>query len=501
MKRMNWTWSLCLGLLLSFTIVGCESDTRIDELENELIKLKKELKEQKKKAEKEKQEADANLPFIKLGEEGKDLELNFYPGEELVIKVESKDLNNILGVSNNSAWKSDYNEETKELAIIAPIVTTSGNAKILVTGSNDKNQAYSTAIKCTLMDYSSPYGTFILNEGSVWSTPSEMGSLIYITPRKSAIPNVYFAINGRAPGACTQDMFESGGKYFVIAQNDDASTDGKLTIFDTKTLKKIGNYSAQLKDLDWPTHIAVVDGHKIYIRDNKGIWFFNTAYSANTLTLIENTRGAAKKTMAVSHGKIFFSQSRNLKVIDSESNKVVHEAEFNGVISGIVGLDDNHIYVSYYVGKTKVGVISKINTETYEVEQQNEIPKAEGGDLLSNTFGATPEFSAKGDTIYFSSLSQKVYRHIYSQKTTKLMVDIKEELNPEHDITYNTAQVHPVTGQVYMNTLLGYGPKYKTNTIYRFDMSGDKAVLLDRWDNLTRFPAGIFFPPREVPAN
>ena len=25
-------------------------------------------------------------------------------------------------------------------------------------------------------------------------------------------------------------------------------------------------------------------------------------------------------------------------------------------------------------------------------------------------------------------------------------------------------------------------------------MTGDKAVLLNRWENLTRFPAGIFFP-------
>ena len=171
--------------------------------------------------------------------------------------------------------------------------------------------------------------------------------------------------------------------------------------------------------------------------------------------------------------------------------------KYGGNISGIINADDDHLYVSNL--EKGIGKIRLVNTKTYEVEKVNEITKENGGDLLAMTFAAAPGISAKGDTIYYSSLGQKVYRHLFSTGESKLMVDVKETLNPEHKVTYNTVQVNPATGHVYMNTLMGFGPLYKTNTIYRFDMTGDKAVLLNRWENLTRFPAGVFFPRGTTP--
>lgn len=492
MNNKKITWGIILGILFSFTLYSCKPDPRINDLQNELDNLKKQFEDNKTKADKEKQEAEANQPFIKLKVEKDEIALDFYPGELINVKIESKGIKDIVGVSSNPAWKISFDKDNMEMKITAPIISTSGNTEMLISGVDDKGQVFRGLISCTLYDYSSSYGTFILNEGSVWSTPSEMGSLIYVSPRKSATPNVYHAINGRWIGACPQDLFESAGKYFVISQNENSDTDGRLTIFDTKTLQKLGNYSDVLSSLDWPTHIAVVDGKQIYIRDNKGIWFFNTAYSANTLMFIEGSKGARKNVMAVSQGKVFFSSNKFLRVIDAESNTIVHEVKFDGNISGIVNADENHIYVSSL--EKGIGKIRLINTETYKIEKENDINEENGAKLLEMTFAAAPNISAKGDTIYYSSLSQKVYRHIFSTNTSKLMVDIKETLNPDHTVTYNTVQVHPVTGHVYMNTLKGFGPNYKTNTIYRFDMTGDQAALIDRWENLTRFPAGIFFP-------
>lgn len=492
MTNRKITWRITLGILLIFTLFSCQPDTRLKDLQNELDHLKKQIEENKAKADKEKQDAEANQPFIKLGVEKDEITLDFYPGEMIEVKVESKGIKDIAGISSNPAWKILYNKEKEEIIITAPITCTSGNTDMLISGVNDKGQVFRSLISCSLYDYSSPYGTFILNEGSVWSTPSEMGSLIYVSPRKSATPNVYHAINGRWIGACPQDLFESEGKYFVISQNENSDTDGRLTIFDTKTLQKLGNYSDVLSSLDWPTHLAVVDGKQIYIRDNKGIWFFNTAYSANTLKFIEGSKGARKNVMAVSDGKIFFSSNKFLRVIDPESNTIVHELKLGGNISGIINANENHIYVSSL--EKGIGKIRLINSKTYEIEKENDINEENGAKLLEMTFAAAPSISAKGDTIYYSSLSQKIYRHIFSTNTSKLMVDVNETLNPDHKVTYNTVQVHPVTGHVYMNTLKGFGPDYKTNTIYRFDMTGDQAVLIDKWENLTRFPAGIFFP-------
>lgn len=487
MNKRKIEWGLIFGLILSLSLFSCSDSNqgRIDDLEKELEKLKEQI-------EKDKQEAEDSQPFIKLGAGQSEIALDFYPGETREVKIESKGIKEIKGISTNSAWRVTYDEASQIAKISAPILLTLGDGDIMISGINDKGQVFRGSVSCTLNDYSNPNGTFILNEGNAWGTPAEMGSLIYISPREVATPNVYYTINKKRLGAFTQDMVESNGRYFVISQKENAETDGQLTIFDVKTLKKVGNYSSELSELNSPTHIAVV-GNKIYIRDNKGIWLFDTTFGSNKLTLIEGTNGARQNVMAVSHDKVFFSHRKALKVIDSDKDKIVYENNFGGNISGVIKADDDHIYISNF--ENKMGVIRKINTKTYEVEQENTISEEDGGKLLQASFASAPSISAKGDTIYYSSLGQKIYRHIFSTNTSKMMVDVKESLNQDHTVTYNTAQVHPVTGLVYFNTLKGFGPDYKINTIYRFDMTGDQGKLLHRWDNISRFPVGIFFPP------
>lgn len=461
-------------------------------LEDDLNALQKDLdalKEQMAKEEADRKAKEANQPFIKLTEDGTNIELKFYPGETKTTKVNSKDLKDFVAETTNSSWKVVYNDNESSVSITAPIDVSVGVSSILVSGVNSKGQVFRAKVSTLLYDYSNPYGTFVLNEGSAWSNPPEMGSLIYISPNNIATPNIYLELNGKTLGGVAQDMVSYNGKYYIIAQNHYPETDGMLTILDAKTLKKVKNRTWGNKELDWPTHIAVLDDSHIYMRDNKGIWRYDSA--TDQLALVDGTRGARKNVMLMLNGKVIASNGKRIQIISPEEDKVAQTIEFPANISGLAYSGDGNFYASYLKGK-EAGIM-KINGKTYEVISENKITDKTAS-LLVSSFAASPSISAKGDTIYYSGLESTIYRHIFSTNTTKLMVDTKAEFNPDHTVTYNTAQVHPLTGHVYFNTLKGFGPVYKTNTIYCFDMTGDAAKLISRYDNLTRFPAGIFFP-------
>lgn len=478
--------ALFIGLMLIIGVSSCNS------LEDDFLNLQKEVKElreQMKKDEEAKKEQDANMPFIKLSEEGSTMPLVFYPGETQTIKVQSKDLTDIVGESTNPSWKVLYDEKEGKVFITAPVDVTTGGSDILVSGVNSKGQVFRGNLATSINDYSNPYGTFVLNEGSAWSNPPEMGSLIYISPKNNAIPNLYLQLNGKMLGGATQDMVAANGKYYIIAQNHYPETDGMLTIVDAKTLKKEFNMPWPKKELDWPTHIAVLDDNHIYIRDNKGIWRFDV--STRRLTFVEDTKGARKNVMLVLDGKVIASNGKKIQFISAEMDKVEATIELPAYLSGLALSGDGNFYASYLNGKE--AVIVKIDGKSHKILKENKITD-NSAQLLVSSFTASSSISAKGDTIYYSGSSSTIYRHIFSTNTSKLMVDTKVELNPDHTVTYNTAQVHPLTGHVYFNTIKGYGSAYRTNTIYRFDMTGDEAKVISRYENLTRFPAGIFFP-------
>lgn len=426
---------------------------------------------------------------LRLSENGNSMSIVLYPGETRTIDVDSPGVSDIVGKGNNAHWKVLYNKKEGAVSITAPIDVTIGEGKILVSGVDKAGRTLKGTIHASLHDYSNPYGAFVLNEGNAWGTPPGMGSLIYISPVNTAIPNIYFNLNGKKLGHATQDMFESHGKYYIIAQNHHSETDGMLTIVDAKTLKKIKNKTWGNKELNWPTHVAVLDDSHIYLRDNEGIWRYDSA--ADKLTFVEGSKGARKNVMIVLHGKVIASNENQLQIISAERDKVEKSVEFPANISGLAHSGDGHFYASYLNGD-EAGIV-KIDGKTYKSLKENKITD-ESAPLLDASYAASSSISAKGDTIYYSGTESTIYRHIFSTNTSKLMVDTKLALNPEHQITYNTAQVHPLTGHVYFNTLKYLGADFLDNTIYRFDMTGDEAKLVERFDDITRFPAGIFFP-------
>ena len=323
------------------------------------------------------------------------------------------------------------------------------------------------------------YGTFILNEGNM---SSENGSLIFISPTGQVTDSVYWKVNNSFLGNVTQDLYIADNKMYIIAQNGNImGGDGMLVVTNAETLKKENAYNEELSGLDWPTHLAVVE-NKVYIRDNKGVYLFNT--SNKELNYIEGTKGASKNRMAVVGKKIFVPASKNIYVI--EENQVTDTIKMEGNISGVLRTNDNNLWVSC---TTKPAQINKVSSKDYSIMQTNEIAEAQVG----AGWGATPGISAKGDTIYFSNASTKIYRHIFNQKTTELMTNVKDHIE-NAGIVYNNLAVDPISGEVYFNTIKGYGMDFLINDISVFDFSGTTPVLKADYKDHTKFPAGIFFP-------
>ena len=361
------------------------------------------------------------------------------------------------------------------------------------------------------------HGTFILNEGFVGTH----GSLIYISPNGEITPNVYRYENGKYLWNLTQDLFIYKDKMYIIAQKGtDVSSDyGALTILNAETLKEEFSYSFPW-DLGFnaPTHIAVLGENDIYIRDGftttgGKIRVFHPVDS--TVSIISGTEGASKNTMAVVKGKLFASISNKpvVVVIEKGKTEISKTINFNGLVSGIIKSSDNKLWVSDESGK-----ISKIDPDTYETIAYNQLTGEAAERLKINpddSHAAAPHITAKGDTLYMSATTTTIYAHIFNADNTTgatvLAVDAKNyipvspdywEGNWTHPFVYNTCAVHPITGEVYINTLKGIGGERHNNHISIFDItySYSRRGKLQATPRLARdyanyldYPANVYF--------
>lgn len=328
-----------------------------------------------------------------------------------------------------------------------------------------------------------PYrdGIFVLNEGNM---TSENGSLIFISPEGVVTDNAYATVNEVELGSVSQDLFIIDGKMYIVSQNGGRSdgSEGKLVIADAETLKREVSYNDELSTLSWPTHIAVI-GDEAFIRDNNGVHVFNTA--TKELSLVGGTKGALKNRMAVTNGKVFVPANKSVYVLEAGKTQAADTITFDARVSGVIKASDGNLWVSTTGSPQK---IMKVSSRDYSVIQTNEMP-AEA--KLGAGAGATPGISAKGDTIYFSNASTKIYRHIFGKNETEFMVDVKSHI-ADAGIVYNNLGVHPVTGEVYFNTIKNYG-EFKKNDISVFNFEGSEPQLVADYKDYTHFPAGIFF--------
>lgn len=357
------------------------------------------------------------------------------------------------------------------------------------------------------------YGTFILNEGLIGTH----GSLIYISPNGEITSNAYRNENGKNLWPLTQDLFIYNKKMYIIAQKgEDVSRDrGAITILNAETLKEEWSFPFPAKfRLSQPTHIAVLGENDIYIRDGASdgrgrIRVFHP--SDTTILTISGSEGAHKNTMAVVNGKIFAAirNEKSLVVIEKGKDAISDKISFDGDVSGVIKSSDGKLWVSDESGK-----ISKVDPDTYRILAQN-LLEGEAAERLKinpvSSQAAAPHITAKGDTLYMSATTTSIFCHVFSTNTTQLMVDAKNyipvspdywEGNWTHPFVYNTCAVHPITGEVYLNTLKGIGEERHNNHISIFDFTwftypdGTLEVFprLSRdYANYLDYPANVYF--------
>ncbi|MBO9661109.1 MAG: DUF5074 domain-containing protein, partial [Chitinophagaceae bacterium] len=329
-------------------------------------------------------------------------------------------------------------------------------------------------------------GTFILNEGNM---TTENGSLTFISRKGVVTDSAYFKANGTYLGNVTQDLYINNNRMYIISQNGKTNAvgagfqnDGLLIVANAETLKKEAAYNDELSALRWPTHVAVLNEQNVFLRDNNGIYRFNTVTKA--LTFIKGSRSAAKLTMAVSNNKLFAAAGTKVFVVEADKDTLTVAIDMKASVSGVVKASDGNIWVSTTTAPAK---ISKINYRDYSLIKANEISAG----AVGAGFGATPGITAKGDTLYFSNAGTKIYRHVFTSNSTEFMVDAKTMVE-DANIVYNNIVVHPVTGEVYLNTIKGYGLNYLINHISVFNFSNGARLSAD-YKDYTNFPAGIFF--------
>lgn len=331
------------------------------------------------------------------------------------------------------------------------------------------------------------YGTFILNEGNM---TTETGSLLFISPEGEITDSVYFKANGTFLGNVAQDLFIRDNKMYIIAQNGCTSAtgseftcDGMLVVANAETVEKIASYDDELTStLSWPTHIAVLDDENIFIRDNNGVYRFNSV--TKELKFIDGSEGADRNRMAVANGNVFVPCDEKVLVLEAGKTTVSQTIEMGGSVSGVIKSSDGNIWVST-VSPDK---IAKVSTRNYSIIKENLLTLGSVG----SGWGTTPGITATGDILYYSGTSTQIHRHNFTTGKSELLVDAKTMVE-NANIVYNTIAVHPSTGEVYLTTLKAYGEDFRINHISVFDFSGSAPKLSQNYANHTRFPAGIFF--------
>lgn len=382
------------------------------------------------------------------------------------------------------AWSVDGKDAAVKDSVFKFVSTSLGEHAVSVTASL-LGQTSSAQTQVTVYG-KFKYGTFVLNEGNM---TTENGSLVFINPKGVVTDSAYFKVNGSELGNVAQDLFIRDNKVYIISQNGKKNAvgssfvnDGLLVVANAETLKKEAAYNDELATLSWPTHVAVLNAENVILRDNNGLYRFNTVTKA--LTFIKGSRSAAKLTMAVSNNKLFAAAGTKVFVVQPDKDTLTLAIDMKASVSGVVKASDGNIWVSTTTAPAK---ITKVNFRDYSFIKVNEVIAGS----LSAGFGATPGITAKGDTLYFSGAGFKIYRHVFSSNTTEFLVDAKTVVE-NAGIVYNNIAVHPVTGEVYLNSIKGYGWDFLINNISVFNFSKGATPSVN-YKNYTHFPAGTFF--------
>lgn len=329
------------------------------------------------------------------------------------------------------------------------------------------------------------HGTFVVNEGNM---TTQNGFISFIAPDGQITDSVYYKVNGAFIGNVVQDMYISGDEIFFVSQNGEKmGGEGCFVIADAATLKKKAAYKASsFSNNGWPAHVAVV-GKYAFIQGNSGITLYDR--TTETFTLIDGTKGAARNNMAVVGEKVFASAGNDMLVLQIQDGAVkVDKVTCPGRIGGIIKAYDGKLWLACGGSPSTV---SRVDPADYSFIEKHDVSEV----ALGLSRRTSPTICAKSDTIYMKAEGDRatqIFRHIFSQNKTVQLIDMKDELENAKQ-GYNAINVHPVTGEVYINTIKAYGWDFMINDLSVWDFTKDSPVMKADYQNHTAFPAGVYF--------
>lgn len=429
------------------------------------------------------------------------------PATEYKLEYASSSVKSMELVNIPEGWEAKIDKDANAIIVKASeSAVQKAKIGIKIEGEDNNVQTKEVEFYC-LNSFTDPKGTFVLNEGNM---TTENGSLTYITPEGYVLANAYKFINGSELGNVAQDMAFCNGKIYIISQNGDTNAvgnsfenDGMLIIADAKTLKKIKSYKKEeLSVLDWPSHIAVLDEHNVFIRDNAGVYRLNT--ETNELTLINGTEGAPKSKFVTMNGKVYTYKTGliggiiEISADNDNANKINFpyrlDIDINEVL-GIQAAEDGDMWImSFGFGKTAIG---KFNLTDRKITQRQINIKPSVG-------SAGVAFAAKGNVFYYAD-GTSIYRMTFDAnpelsaesglEAEEMLVDLSS-LDSKAGIIYNGLGINPTTNLVYINTIKSYA-QFQENLIWAFNFDANKNEPVAKYENSTSFPAGFFFSPNK----
>ncbi|WP_308502604.1 DUF5074 domain-containing protein [uncultured Alistipes sp.] len=430
------------------------------------------------------------------------------PGKSIELAYTAANVASVEAGGLGEGWSAEVDPTAGRIEIAATDdAVTRTTLKITAAGTNGESLAKEVELYC-LNAFDDPQGVFVLNEGNM---TTENGSLTWISPEGYVLDDAYRTVNGTELGNVAQDMAFCDGKIYIISQNGNKNpngttfeNDGMLVVADARTLKRTAAFTnEELEDLDWPTHIAVLDERHVYIRDNRGIYRLDAG--TKQLTFITGTDGAPKSRFVTMNGKVYTYLVKNtlgkILEIDPASDAAVTYSlpytttYFINDIKGIQAADDGRIWImAFGFGESSIG---KFDLSTRKIKQHLiGIEVSVGSNGVAFVARGNDVYYADGTTIYHLLFDDEGEDEVNGEgdplSSDEPMIDVAA-LDDNAGLSYNGLGVHPVTGRVYINTIKSFA-LYTQNQIWGFDFAVSFENPAVKYENYTNFPAGFYFP-------
>ncbi len=355
---------------------------------------------------------------------------------------------------------------------------------------------------------SSNHRILVLSEGNMTDENGTLAEIILGDRYLQVRDSVYQKCNGGLKlGNVAQDLYIRDSIMYIICQNGHVQGgDSSLIAVNARTYRKIYSIGRGFGTSygSSPTHLAVVNHQKAYVRCDNGLKIANLQEPNRGLQPEVLVANAAKTKLAVVSGKVYAAKDSSVAEINPSNDAVSDIAINQGAIASIVKGFGNTLWV-FSIQNSTTGVLTKLNTGTRN--QIHYTIKCSKRDLDNNLFipsvGLCCRANEALDTLYFRGNGwepQYVYRVLPTNTTQPINAEVYYTANlAEHNVgmIYGDLGVDPQTGYVYFGYVKNFG-SYKTNGI--IELRGKEIVGLN-YNNKelgtkidTRFTAGIYFP-------